>query len=44
MRIACAEEFIAYGLTATETATLRAWVGDWADDLARRLHEETRDD
>ncbi|MGW7603211.1 nucleotidyl transferase AbiEii/AbiGii toxin family protein [Streptomyces antimycoticus] len=38
------EEFIAYGLTPTETATLRAWAGDWADDLARRLHEETRDD
>nr|WP_308295242.1 nucleotidyl transferase AbiEii/AbiGii toxin family protein [Streptomyces sp. PSAA01] len=38
------EEFIAYGLTATQTATLRAWAGDWADDLAGRLHEETSDD
>ncbi|MFD3679104.1 nucleotidyl transferase AbiEii/AbiGii toxin family protein [Streptomyces sp. NPDC058613] len=33
------EEFTAYGLTAEETAEIRAWARYWADDLDRRLHE-----
>lgn len=37
------EEFIAYGLTEADTATLRDWARDWADDLTQRLHEETAD-
>ncbi|MBL1102255.1 nucleotidyl transferase AbiEii/AbiGii toxin family protein [Streptomyces coffeae] len=37
------EEFLAYGLTDADTATLRSWAQDWADDLARRLHEDTTD-
>lgn len=32
------EEFAAYGLTADETAELRAWAQRWADDVGRRLH------
>ncbi|GDY48848.1 hypothetical protein SANT12839_097300 [Streptomyces antimycoticus] len=38
------EEFIAYGLSEADTATLRAWARDWADDLAQRPHEEITDD
>ncbi|MCP9213392.1 nucleotidyl transferase AbiEii/AbiGii toxin family protein [Streptomyces sp. NEAU-Y11] len=38
------DEFIAYGLTEADTATLRDWARDWADDLTRRLHESTMDD
>lgn len=38
------EEFVAYGLTDVDTATLRLWARDWFDDLARRLHEHPTDD
>ncbi|MEU3407685.1 nucleotidyl transferase AbiEii/AbiGii toxin family protein [Streptomyces sp. NPDC006670] len=34
------EEFAAYGLTAPETAALRAWALHWATDLDQRLHDD----
>lgn len=32
------DEFTAYGLTAEETAELRAWAQHWASDLEQRLY------
>ncbi|WP_411105029.1 nucleotidyl transferase AbiEii/AbiGii toxin family protein [Streptomyces sp. cmx-4-9] len=37
-------EFAAYGLTDDETAELRSWAQNWADDLNRRLHQHDDDD
>nr|WP_206313557.1 nucleotidyl transferase AbiEii/AbiGii toxin family protein [Streptomyces coryli] len=36
--------FAAYGLDDDTIAALRAWAQQWADDLARRLHEDIDDD
>ncbi|MFD8978510.1 nucleotidyl transferase AbiEii/AbiGii toxin family protein [Streptomyces sp. NPDC059564] len=36
-------EFAAYGLTDDETAELRTWAREWADDLNRRLHQHDDD-
>lgn len=33
-------EFAAYGMGAAETAALRAWAQEWADDLSLRLHRD----
>ncbi|MFE1384486.1 nucleotidyl transferase AbiEii/AbiGii toxin family protein [Streptomyces sp. NPDC058740] len=33
------DEFAAYGLSESETAKIRAWAQNWADDLNRRLHD-----
>ncbi|MEU9003644.1 nucleotidyl transferase AbiEii/AbiGii toxin family protein [Streptomyces sp. NPDC059982] len=37
------EEFAAYGLTGHETAELRAWAREWADELSRRLYRHEGD-
>jgi hypothetical protein len=35
------EEFSAYGLSGDEIADLRSWASAWAEDINRRLYNET---